>query len=67
MFDPPKPTWATNAPSASSAGAPDTAPGDLFEVEFIEKDSKRLPDTHGWGYAMFDYDAAEGAIGEWRS
>jgi len=37
---------------------PDTVPGDLVEVEFIVKDSKRFPDTHGWGYAMFDYDAA---------
>ena len=23
-----------------------------------KKNSKRFPDTHGWGYAMFDYDAA---------
>ena len=41
-----------------SASIPDTVPGDLTEVEFIEKDSKRFSDTHGWGYAMFDYDAA---------
>jgi hypothetical protein len=41
-----------------SASTPDTVPGDLTEVEFIEKDSKRFPDTHGWGYAMFDHDAA---------
>jgi hypothetical protein len=31
-------------------------PGDLTAVEFIEKDSKRFSDAHGWGYAMFDYD-----------
>ena len=37
-----------------SANTPDTVPGDLTEVEFIEKDSKRFSDTHGWGYAMFD-------------
>jgi hypothetical protein len=37
-------------------------PGDLTEVEFIEKDSKRFSDTHGWGYAMFDYDAASGTF-----
>jgi len=43
-----------------SAKAPDTVPGDLVEVEFIIKDSKRFADTHGWGYAMFDYDAAAG-------
>src|SRR6516162_6176921 len=41
-----------------SASTPDTVPGDLTEVEFIEKDSKRFSDTHGWGYAMFDYNAA---------
>jgi hypothetical protein len=27
-------------------------------VELIEKDTKRFPDTHGWGYAEFAYDAA---------
>jgi hypothetical protein len=41
-----------------SAGAPDTVPGDLYVVEIIVKDSKRFPDTHGWGYGMFDYNAA---------
>ena len=43
-----------------SAATPDTVPGDLVEVEFIEKDSKRFADAHGWGFAMFDYDAATG-------
>jgi Cytochrome P460 len=43
-----------------SASAPDTVPGDLAQVEFIIKDSKRFADSHGWGYAMFDYDAASG-------
>jgi Cytochrome P460 len=43
-----------------SASAPDTIPGDLAQVEFIVKDSKRFSDTHGWGYAMFDYDAKSG-------
>jgi hypothetical protein len=41
-----------------SASTPDTVPGDLTEVELIEKDSKRFSDTHGWGYAVFDYDAS---------
>ena len=45
-----------------SASTPDTVPGDLAEVEFIVKDSKRFSDTHGWGYAMFDYDAASGSF-----
>jgi hypothetical protein len=45
-----------------SAATPDTVAGDQTEVEFIVKDSKRFPDTHGWGYAMFDYDAAAGTF-----
>jgi len=45
-----------------SASTPDTVPGDLVEAEFIEKDSKRFADSHGWGYAMFDYDAASGTF-----
>ena len=45
-----------------SAKTPDTVPGDLIEVEFIAKDSKRFSDTHGWGYGMFDYDAASGTF-----
>jgi hypothetical protein len=45
-----------------SASTPDTVPGDFAEVEFIVKDSKRFPDSHGWGYAMFDYDAAAGTF-----
>ena len=40
-----------------SAASPDTVPGVLAAVEVIEKDSKRFPDTHGWGYATFEYDA----------
>jgi hypothetical protein len=43
-----------------SVKTPDTVPGDLAQVEFIMKDSKKFSDTHGWGYAMFDYDAASG-------
>ena len=33
-------------------------PDTLKSVSFIEKDSKRFPDTGGWGYAQFHYDAA---------
>jgi hypothetical protein len=32
-------------------------PDVLRRVEFIVKDSKRFPDTSGWGYARFVYDA----------
>src|ERR1700723_570503 len=34
------------------------APDTLAAVDVIEKDSKRFPDTHGWAYANFIYDAA---------
>ena len=51
-----QPRKITDAPF--SATTPDTVPGDLTEVEFIEKDAKRFADTNGWGYAVFDYDAA---------
>jgi len=33
-------------------------PDTLKSVSFILKDSKRFPDTNGWGYAQFLYDAA---------
>ncbi|MGC1384268.1 MAG: cytochrome P460 family protein, partial [Candidatus Acidiferrales bacterium] len=32
---------------------------DIFTQAFVmEKDSKRFPKTGGWGYALFNYDAA---------
>jgi Cytochrome P460 len=43
---------STEAPF--SVNIPDTQK----DVDFIEKDSKRFPDTHGWAYAEFAYDAA---------
>jgi hypothetical protein len=33
-------------------------PDTLKSLSFIEKDSKRFPDTHGWAYAQWEYDAA---------
>lgn len=34
---------------------------DVFTQAFvIEKDSKRFPNTGGWGYALFNYDAMTG-------
>src|SRR5262245_42461429 len=34
---------------------------DVFTQAFvIEKDSKRFPKSGGWGYALFNYDAASG-------
>jgi hypothetical protein len=41
-----------------SVKTPDTVPGHLTEVEFIEKDSTRFADAHGWGYSAFKYDVA---------
>jgi Cytochrome P460 len=33
-------------------------PDALADLFFMEKDSKRFPQTGGWGYAQFDYDPA---------
>lgn len=35
-----------------------TVPGELVNVDFMVKDSRRFLDSGGWGYAVFDYDAA---------
>ncbi len=36
---------------------------DAFSQAFVmEKDSKRFPDTGGWGYATFNYDAKAAAF-----
>ncbi len=51
-----KPKKSTEAPF--SVDVPDTL-ADLF---FMEKDSKRFPDTGGWGYAQFDYDPGVGHL-----
>src|SRR5256714_6981367 len=33
-------------------------PGTLHDVDFMVKDSKRFEDTGGWGWAVFEYEAA---------
>ena len=43
-----------NPQSPYSAMVPDT----LKRVGLMVKNSKRFPDTDGWGYAQFEYDAA---------
>jgi len=49
-----KPKKSTEAPF--SVDVPD-----VFKQAFVmEKDSKRFPTTGGWGYAVFNYDAATG-------
>jgi hypothetical protein len=41
---------------------PVNVPDTLKTVAFIEKDTNRFPDTHGWAYASWDYDAATGTF-----
>jgi len=49
-----KPKKSTEAPF-------DVDVPDVFTQAFVmEKDSKRFPNTGGWGYATFNYDAATG-------
>ena len=39
-----------------------TVPGNLLNVDFMLKDSKRFADSGGWGYAVFDYNAASASF-----
>jgi hypothetical protein len=43
--------------SESETGQP-LVPSSQHDVDFMVKDSKRFPDSGGWGYAEFEYDAA---------
>jgi Cytochrome P460 len=47
--------WAKKPNTASpyNVNVPDT----LKSVSLMIKDAKRFPDTNGWGYAQFNYDA----------
>jgi hypothetical protein len=47
-------SFKKNPVAPYSVNVPDT----LKAVAVIEKDSKRFPDTHGWAYGNFNYDAA---------
>jgi hypothetical protein len=47
-------TFKKNAESPYPVNIPDT----LKSLSFIEKDTKRFPNTHGWAYAQFEYDSA---------
>jgi Cytochrome P460 len=35
-----------------------TVPGSQHDMDFMVKDSKRFADSGGWGWAVFEYDAA---------
>jgi hypothetical protein len=48
--------WLKSRNTASPYGV--TVPGTQTEVGFMVKDSKRFPQTNGWGYATFQYDAS---------
>ena len=48
----------TNPDLPGAAKVPDT----LKNVGFMVKDAKRFPETNGWGYAQFNYDAASGTF-----
>lgn len=37
-------------------------PDTLASLAFIEKNSKRFPNTHGWAYAKFEYDPASKSL-----
>ncbi len=52
--------WTTKKDSDSpfSVNVPDA----LRNVAFIAKDSKSFPESGGWGYANFNYDAASSAF-----
>jgi len=39
-----------------------TVPGAQHDVDFMVKDSKRFADSGGWGWAVFEYDAASGTF-----
>ena len=39
-----------------------TVPGVQHDVDFMVKDSKRFADSGGWGWAVFNYDAATGTF-----
>jgi hypothetical protein len=47
-------TFKKNTVAPYSVMVPDT----LKAIATIEKDSGRFPDTHGWAYGNFNYDAA---------
>src|SRR6478752_6422911 len=51
-----------NAKKSAEAPAPTAVPDTLHDIDFMVKDSKRFADSGGWGYAVFDYDAASGTF-----
>lgn len=55
-----KVAWATQDNPLLPGAA--MVPGPLRKVQFMLKDARRFPDTDGWGYADFTYDASAGTF-----
>lgn len=51
-------TFKKSEESPYFVNVPDT----LKSLSFIERDTKRFPETHGWAYAQWAYDAATDAL-----
>ena len=45
-------------PKMNQAFPGTTVPASLHDVDFMAKDSKKFADSGGWGWAVFNYDAA---------
>jgi hypothetical protein len=45
-------------PKMNQAFPGTTVPASLHDVDFMVKDGKRFADSGGWGWAVFNYDAA---------
>jgi hypothetical protein len=45
-------------PQKSTLPGEPLIPDTQHDVDFMVKDSKRFADSGGWGWAVFDYDAA---------
>jgi hypothetical protein len=52
--------WLKDRNNGSPYGV--TVPGAQTEVSFMVKDSKRFPETNGWGYATFEHDVSSGTF-----
>jgi hypothetical protein len=50
------------APKKNQFFPDSTVPGSLMNVDFMVKDSRRFKDSGGWGYAVFEYNAADGTF-----
>jgi hypothetical protein len=51
-----------NAKTNEAAPGQPIVAGDLHDVDFMVKDSKRFADSGGWGYGEFEYDATADAF-----